>query len=421
MGNLSTVISFLDKCKEDIMESQKVLDKLLTYFNNNFSNVNTIRGKEIDFLQSTFFTNPEKFPKSFVLAYEKKFKKAEIDFEEQVKVLKEKKNGKKKSFDKLDKSRKDFLKDFSITNTAFDSREEKYKHDINKVQSEIDKYNKQIDKLNSGLGFFLNFFKMKKIESQKEEIIEKRDKLVQTIEKKRSAWELKEKDFSKDELKLQEKWENAFTDYSILEEKINNLKKNREIFIKKAAFIKTLSLVKGNEKFLKDINGAEIKECKRCHQKNSGNKFFCKYCGKRFAADRPDLLGSLNEVSELNKVFNDIQEGISQTVSISALLKGLKKGVQTLRKSVKSVKKSQDQYPSLSTLKISVPNFSKEFAKNFEFLKKFLSKDFHDLHPLEFASKIKEFTDKNLTGEKIEKFFGAIGDELNATTKEQWK
>ena len=62
MGSLSQMLDFFDKNIDNLNEIIKKLDKVQNVFNSNFSNVNMVRNKEIDFLQKEFFKSPENFP-----------------------------------------------------------------------------------------------------------------------------------------------------------------------------------------------------------------------------------------------------------------------------------------------------------------------------------------------------------------------
>jgi hypothetical protein len=128
----------------------------------------------------------------------------------------------------------------------------------------------------------------------------------------------------------------------------------------------------------------------------------------------------LAEVGELNSVHANLLEGITGSVSILALMKSIGTGVGEFIKSVESVKASEDKYP-LPKLTIDVPEFTKKLAdKIVEFNPK-IDVKFFNLHPLEFSSSFADYTDKVFTDSNIEKFFSGMGNELNKTTKAQWK
>ena len=62
MGYLSDMVDFLEDTFENLTDINEKLDKIQEFFNNNFSNINEVRNREIEFLQNEFFSNLEKFP-----------------------------------------------------------------------------------------------------------------------------------------------------------------------------------------------------------------------------------------------------------------------------------------------------------------------------------------------------------------------
>jgi hypothetical protein len=94
--------------------------------------------------------------------------------------------------------------------------------------------------------------------------------------------------------------------------------------------------------------------------------------------------------------------------------------MNTFLKSVKDVKKTEDTYSELPTLKIDVPEISMKFTGHLKELEKKLEIDFSGIHPAEFASKMFKETETLFTIKNIETYFTAMGDELNKRTKEQW-
>jgi len=132
------------------------------------------------------------------------------------------------------------------------------------------------------------------------------------------------------------------------------------------------------------------------------------------------VTGSLGEVGELNSVHANLLKGISGSVSVLALIKGIGAGVAEFTKSVESVKASEDRYP-LPKLDIDVPEFTRKLAERITELSPKIDVKFFNLHPLEFSTSFSEYTDKVFTDVNIEKFFTGMGDELNRTTKAQWK
>ncbi len=421
MGSLSQMIQFLNGTCKTLDEIIGKLDKLQEYFNNNYSNVRTVRNNEIEFLQDEFFSNTKSYPDEFLRDYEKNLKSQEDLYEKNLAKLCNKQKEMRASLEKYNRERLDLFNEIRKSNRKLDIKEEDLKKRIAEYEKEIGEYNRTIDEMNSGFGFVTNFIRMRKIQKNKDKLIDMRDLLVGEIEEIRARWqdELGEKDEL--EKVLLEEWNNCNVELSIINEKVENLTKNRDELIRKGAFMATLENLKGNESFLSgSVKTAPPDKCSRCSSENKGNRFFCNYCGERFSDDRPDLMGSLMETGELNSVHENLITGIEKSVSFLALMKGLNKGVAEFTKSVSSVKESQDTYSALPNLSINVPEFSRDMADRVEKLNDKINVEFFNLHPKEFSESVSAYEKKVFTDENIEKYFNKMGNELDKTTKEQW-
>ncbi|MCP4136632.1 MAG: hypothetical protein GY754_37020 [bacterium] len=421
MGSLASMIEFLDDGGKQLDSVIKKLNDVQEYFNRNLNNVTKTRNSEIEFLQEKFFAAPGEFPDAVERFYKEEVKKQDKAFVENYKKLTEKREKLKSEFADQDTGRLKHIKKIRRNNIRLDNKEEKLKDDVANLEEKIAVYNKEIDELNTGFGFVSNFFRMRKIQKMKDEITGLRNELVEKIEDIREQWQEKFDKYSEEEGTLKDDWNSVQVDYSMITEKMKNLKENREILVKKAAFVETLARLKGDEKYLtKKVEWEKQSSCGKCKSDNSENKFFCNYCGERFAEDRADIMGSLIEVGELNEVYSSILAGVQETVAFLALMNGIRKAITAFRESVKKVKGSQDQYASLSKLSIDVPGFSKEFAGNINKLEGEIKIETRNLHPVEFSSAFKTYTESVFTDTNIEQFFLKMGDELDRTTTEQW-
>ncbi|MFC1669165.1 hypothetical protein ACFL20_02155 [Spirochaetota bacterium] len=421
MGSLKDMIKFLEKTNDSLGKVEKNLDEIQEYFNNNFSNLNIIRNEEIEFLQDEFFNDYNKFPGEIQKLYKGEIKNQEDLFDKNYTSLLGKKNQIDSELNSQDKKRKNLYKHVKSKNKMLDKGEERLKKRVLELEKEIDQYNLKIDELNTGMGIITNLFRMKKIQRRKDELLEQRDDNVERIEETRTKWEEEFNKFEEKNEAGKKGWEEELVEYSITVEKLNSLKENRDDIIKKASFVSALQKIKGDEKYLTaKIKTGLVAKCPRCKSHNKSNRFFCRFCGERFSKDRPDIMGSLVESGELNIVYNDLLEGIKESVSFLALIRGIGKGVTEFTKSVESVKDSQDKYPSLSELKIDVPEFSLNFSKTIDELESRIDVKFYNLHPGEFSQSFKEYTVKLFSDENIERYFNSMGEELDRTTKEQW-
>ncbi len=421
MGNLKGMLEFLRDTRKNLSDIEATLGGIQTYFNDNFANVNEIRRSEIVFLQNSFFGDQKGFPveiselfRTSIPAEKKAFDKNLLDLEKQREKL-------EKEFAGTDTERLAYFKRLKGENTGLDNKEEKLKMKVAALEEEIGSYNSTIDELNTGLGFITNFFQMRKIQRKKDALLEKRDTLSVEIEDVRNKWKDATRKYLGEESEIIAKWNRTQTELAMTTEKIVSLKGRREDIIRKAAFVSALNGLTGGEDFIvKSVSVTPPAACPRCKSDNRSNRFFCNYCGARFAADQPDIVRSLVEVGELNGVHASLQEGIAGSVSVLALIRGIATGLSEFIKSVESVKSSEDRYP-LPKLSIDIPDFTKKFAETIDGMKRKVDVKLPNLHPKEFTKSLADYTEKTYTDSNIEKFFTAMGDELNKTTKAQWK
>jgi len=421
MGSLASMIDFLDDNSNSLKNISEKLGKIQQYFNENFNNVNRIRKEEIKFLQENFFKNRKNLPAEIEKFYEEMLPDQKKKFNSEFEDLKKKMNSISGRLDQADENRIKQITKIKKNNTRLDRKEEKLKVNISELELSIDKYNSRIDEMNTGFGFVSNLLKMRKIQKEKNKLIEKRDDFIDEIEEIREKWQDKYKKLSDEDENVRDLWNDAQTELSITNEKIQELDENRDELIMKASFLDALKMLSGQEKYLnKDLKTDEHKKCKRCKSDNSDNKFFCRYCGERFSDDRKDISGSLIEVGELNTVHENLKSGIRGMVSFLALMKGMSEGLKKFTKSVEEVRDSQDKYSALPKLKIDVPGASKKLSDHIIELDKKIDVDFKNLHPAEFSSDFDRYAKEIFTDKKIEIFFTEMGDELNKTTGEQW-
>jgi predicted nucleic acid-binding Zn-ribbon protein len=421
MGTLKSMVEFIETSISTASEIDEKLNKIQAHFNTNFNNVIKVRTAEIEFLQNEFFKDPDKFPREVRDLYKESLIEQGKKFKQNLSKLEEQNIKLDGEIKELSKNSHDYFAKIKKVNTDLDNKEERLKSDINTLEEEISAFNKKIDELNTGFGFITNFFGMKKIEKEKEVILKKRNDLLSEIEKIRSKWGSKEEELLELDSKTRDKWNDLYTEFSMTSEKIKNLTTDMDLLIKKATFSNSLAVLHGDEKFL--LTAADSKRsdrCRKCSSKNEKNLFFCDFCGEPFSENRKDIEGSLIETGELNIVFRSLTDGLKQSVSFIALIRGIKEGMNTFLKSVKDVKKTEDTYSELPTLKIDVPEISMKFAGHLKELEKKLETDFSKLHPAEFASIMFKETETLFTIKNIETYFTAMGDELNKRTKEQW-
>jgi len=421
MDDLGKMISFLKDTGDTLQHITGTIDTLMNHYNTNFNSVTAVRNDEYRFLEGEYFTHPELFPEEIHQLFRKEHGTQDTLYRKKLDELHEQLDTVTREQKKVNKNRDSLLDDITKKNRTLDTREEVLKKRIAGLDTKIDEYNRTIDTLNSGLGFLMNFFRMRKIQKTKEDILGERAVLIEEIEEVRDKWLTAHAESTGTENTLIEEWNNNNVQQSILAEKIRYLHDNRPELVNKAALHAVLTShpwkgIQPEGGLPEDIPAS----CTVCGLQNTAQQYFCRYCGSRFAGDRTDVSGSLTEIGELNEVYTVLETGMKQSVSFLALMKGILQGTKEFVKSVSSVKASQDQYSSLPALRIAVPETSAAFAEKIKELSASLESGDYERHPLDFSDRVREYSDSVFTEKNISQFFNAMGEELNKATGEQW-
>ena len=421
MGSLAEMIEFLEAADRDLGLFYGKLEEVQRHFDSNVNNVIAVREAEIGFLQDAFLAGPGQFPESFRREFDEQSRAQAVLFDAQLDGLRLKRDEKARLLSELESRRNEHAKTVRQHSTGLDEREEDLKRRVAELETDISAYNARIQEMSSGLGFMLNLFKMKRIERQKMDLLAQRDKIVPEIEAVRAGWQEKATEFAAREAALHDEWNILRVETAFVSEKYAHLLKDREVLIRKSAFLAAAGKLSGDScRLMPEQPPVESVSCRRCRIKNRTQRFFCLYCGERFAADRPDVAGSLVELGELNQVHASLEEGIRECAAFLGLLKGLRDGLAAFKKSVESVKQSQDKYSALSKLKIEVPPACRDYTRQLAELGPRVDVEYMYLHPREFAAHYRKLGEGLLAPARIEGFFKQMGDELNRTTKEQW-
>ncbi len=421
MGDLNGFLKFLGDAEKTLTSTIKKLETIQNIYNVNFNGVVAARTSEIEFLREQFFSSEESFHpvirKKYLAGLSVQTKK----FDEKMSELKGKKIELMAFMALLEDERINLLKKIKSENQKLDQVEERLKNDITDLETRINAYNEKISGMSGGFGFFSNFFSMRKINAEKEELIGERNALVIHIEEVRGQWANKEKSYGEMTEDIQGRWNEKKLELALVTEKIEHLGDNRDDIIRKAALLAVLDDLGASGEHVPDNLSVELPEqCPSCKNPAGASRFFCAICGFRFSENRTDITGSLVETGELNESFRRYITGITGSVSTLALIRGILQGVEKFSTSMKAVKESQDRYSALARLKINVPEGSADFAKKIGEFEKKVDEHLETAHPLAFAESVEQFTKASFTEKNIASFFNRMGEELNRATKEQW-
>lgn len=299
-------------------------------------------------------------------------------------------------------------------NTRLDREEEELKARTAQLLSDIDRYNTRIKAMGSGFGFFVNFFKMRGLAKEKEELSREHEDVEARIEALRARWQLEEgRHFGREE-ERRTQWKDHEHRAAVISARREALKTKRPDILARSTVEKILE---GRRPTLQEP-GNDDPRCPRCRMPNPPDHHFCHICAARLGDDRLDFDGSLEEMEEINRHFERFSSGMESCQEIIGLVRGMTSGIEAFTKSVADVQESEDKYP-LSKLQIDVPQASREFGAEFDRLAQFADQDY-SLHPALFAERFHQYFAEIFTESNIQAFFETMGEELSRQAEAQW-
>jgi hypothetical protein len=416
MGNLKSFIKYLNDRINVISDCEKRLCGLQEKYETFFGEVNKVRESELGQLTEHILTDRASLPAWFDRALDKAEAEVEKELAEKLAKLEEQHRdlcGKAERLRVLSVGEEQKIRK---KNVALDGEEERLKARNQKLLADIADYNDRIRQMGKGFGFFANFFKMRRMAKEKQELADAQADIASRIEGLRARWAGEEKEYTAKELDLQKQWIAQETEAAGVRTKIDYLQQARPRILLRSTVERVLfELVKETP----EPDPKKDPQCPRCQTPNSRESHFCQICAQRLTDDRPDFEGSIREIAEINHHHGRFSDGMRACQEIIGLVRGLKTGLEAFMKSVKDVKHSQDRH-KLSTLSINVPGASAEYGKQFDALRKTVAKTDLSLHPQVFAKRVEELAKQVFTEKHIKDYFERMGNELSARAHAQW-
>ena len=235
------------------------------------------------------------------------------------------------------------------------------------------------------------------------------------IDALRTRWQVADEEFAQKEVRRKAEWLELTTEAGAVKTKIEYLRTASRSIVQRSALERVLF------ERLPDL--AEPRQgdpaCPRCEQPNPSTSHFCRICARRLVDDRPGLLGSLDEIAEVNLHHRRFSEGMQACQEIIGLVRGLKTGIESFTESVADMRNSQTKH-NLKTLQIDVPQDSIEYGTHFDRLLQKVRDGGLSLHPKVFAGHIQGLIAEVYTEDGIKEFFETMGEELSTQADAQW-
>jgi hypothetical protein len=300
-------------------------------------------------------------------------------------------------------------------NQDLDVEEEGLKARNEELLARIRDYNDRIRSLSRGFGFFVNLFRMRRLQRERVEIDREQADLAARIEAVRARWVSADEERAKKEAARQAAWVKLKTDADAVAAKLDHLRTTGAVLVDRTALELVLFARKPELQAPREGDPA----CPRCGKPNRPDSHFCHICAHRLRDDRPDLAGSLLEVAELNHHHERFAAGVKACQELIGLVRGLGSGIAAFSKSVADVQRSESKYP-LPKLQIDVPPAARSWGQHLDTLLQRVSEEDASVHPKVFADDIQEVVATTFTEKAIQRWFESMGEELSRQAAKQW-
>jgi chromosome segregation ATPase len=277
-------------------------------------------------------------------------------------------------------------KKMRLLNPSLDQREEKLKAQRASLEGRLAQLNEHIRELSGCLGLVINFFKISKLDRQRQRVIGKLETVQEELKDVREEWKTAEQRMHEEQEALQTKWQ--------------------ETTIKLAQLNAELD-------YLDDESGREALARKRAVRYTFDN------LKEPINCPLEDVKQKLDYMIELNIQADAYEEGLGSVGSLMSVLDGITEGLTRFDESVEGLLKEQSMHSSyLPELNISVPGEVLAFHDQWGDLRRKVRDDGHlCAHPAEFVATIGPVLKDGLSTDSIQAMFEGLGGALRHATK----
>lgn len=416
MGRLSDFQGYLKSRRDVVRKVEERLCALQEKYESFLAEVDRTRESEFDQLRAHILAGYDVLPEAFRFELEAARRLAAEDFDRTLVALEERHAQLAKyAKEKRDASRR-AERSHRQRNETLDAEEEALKERNEALLARIADHNARIRAMGRGFGFFVNLFRMRALQRERQALDTEQADIAARIESLRKRWAESDEEYTKKEAARQADWVKLKTDADAVQAKLDHLRETRAAIVDRTA----LELVLYERRPTLPVPGDGDPPCPRCTRPNPPEAHFCHICAQRLRDDRPDFEGSLREVAEVNVHHEQFSAGVKSCQELIGLVRGLGSGIEAFSKSVADVKKSEDKYP-LPKLQIEVPPDARSWGAHLDALLQAVSQKDASLHPKAFAASIQALTARSFKEDAIKRWFETMGEELSREAKRQWK
>jgi chromosome segregation ATPase len=274
-------------------------------------------------------------------------------------------------------------------NPQLDRREERLKKLRNELEAELAHLNAEIKRLSGCLGVMFNFFKISKLDRERQRVIGQLEVTHNDLKEVREEWKMAQHKMSSERGQLQSRWKALTLEAAQLQAELGYLDEepNREDLAQRRAV-----------------------------------RYVVDHLVEPMACPVADLKQGLDHMVELNVQTDSYEAGLSAVVSLLALLDGLTEGLGRFAESVQGLLEEQRMHSAhLPKLSVAVPDDVLAFHARWDELRQEVQDDARlTQHPVEFVAAVGPTIERDLSEEQIKGMFERLGAALNRATQ-SWR
>jgi hypothetical protein len=270
-------------------------------------------------------------------------------------------------------------------NPRLNEKEEALKAKRVKFEGELTSLNEQIRKLSGCLGVVFNFFKINKLDKERQQVIGQLKQVHEDLKEVREEWQQVRKEMGTEDDTLQARWQELTRTVAQLQGELG--------YLDEASNRDSLALRRAVRTVIDDLK-------------------------EPISCPVADVKSELDGMVTLNVQTDDYQEGLGAVSSLMSLLVGVGEGMKRLNASVEGLIQEQHMHSAyLSNLDVHVPDEVTAFHAQWEGLAQKVRDDGRLCeNPAEFLATVRPVMEKSLSEESIKSMFESLGKALSAAT-----
>jgi DNA repair exonuclease SbcCD ATPase subunit len=274
-------------------------------------------------------------------------------------------------------------------NPRLDQREEELKAQGAALEEELDQLNGQIRRLSGCLGVVFNFFKIGKLDRQRQQVIGQLKVVQQELKKVRDEWQEFQALAQSEQGGLQAQWQ--------------------ELTLK-------LAQLQGELEYLDAESNREPLALRRA------TRTVIDHLTEPIPCPASDIKDELDRMAELNVETDDYQEGLGSVGSLLSVLDGITEGLNRFDESVGGLIEEQRMHSAhLPELDVTVPDEVRAFHAQWDGLAQKVQDDGRlCANPADFLAIVRPVMEKDLSEVKIKAMFDGLGRALDDATQ-RWR